>query len=539
MIPDQSVETPVSLSMSPYSGPWTFAEAAHLLRRTMFGATYQQIQAVVTNGLQATVTSLLTIPSTTQPLTFDASPGFDNFNTTWVNSFCPNFAVSQPTEDLRNQSLGAWFFQRLNTESVSIAEKMCLFWQNHFAAEGTFDARATYQYHSLIRVHALGDFKQFLKEMTIDPSMLHFLNSVTNTATSPNENFSRELLELYSIGKGPQVALGDYTNYTEADIFEGAKILTGWVVDGMRSETTMPQAIFVTLPGFHDVTTKQLSARFGNATIAANGATEYEDYIDVIFQQPALATYICRKFYRYFVNYDLTTDVETTVIPVMAATFIANNFSIEAVMEELLLSDHFYDVSLRGSLIKSPIEYMFSMLNTTASVPSFDLATNQKLYVDFYYFTSAIGMDYASPPNVGGWPAYYQGPSFSKLWINSTFLKQRFSIGAYLTVASGHTVNGNTFKINSLGFVDAFPSPADPIALIDNLCEVLFPKPISAGQKLTLKNILTNGLPDFEWTVQYGDYVNNPGNTTYSTPVRQRIEYVLFTVYQMPEFHTI
>jgi uncharacterized protein (DUF1800 family) len=539
MIPEQNIETPISLSMSPYSGPWTFSEASHLLRRTMFGATYQQIQSAVSNGMNATVTSLLTVPSTTQPLTFDATPGFDTFNTTWVNSFCPNWFVSQPTEDLRNQSLGAWMVQKLNVESMSIIEKMCLFWQNHFAAENSFDARATYNYHALIRTHALGDFKQFLKEMSIDPSMLHFLNSVTNTVTNPNENFSRELLELYSIGKGPQAGLGDYTNYTETDVFEGAKILTGWVVDGMRSETAMPQAIFVTAVGYHDNSTKQLSAHFGNATIAANGATEYEDYIDVIFQQPALATYICNKIYRYFVNYDLTTDVETTVIPVLANTFISSNFSISAVIEELLLSDHFYDVSLRGSLIKSPLEFMFSMFNTTQSVPSFDVATNQKMYVDFYSFAGAIGQSYGSPPNVGGWSAYYQSPSFSKLWINSTFLKQRFSIGAYLTVSTGHTVNGNTFKINVLGFVDGLLSPSDPVAVIDDMCQVLFPKPIGATQKLVLKSILTNYLPDFEWTTQYTDYVNNPGNTTYSTPVRQRVEFVLFTVYQMPEFHTI
>ena len=182
---------------------------------------------------------------------------------------------------------------------------------------------------------------------------------------------------------------------------------------------------------------------------------------------------------------------------------------------------------------------MFSMFNTTQSVPSFDLATNQKMYVDFYSFAGAIGQSYGSPPNVGGWSAYYQSPSFSKLWINSTFLKQRFSIGAYLTVSTGHTVNGNTFKINVLGFVDGLSSPSDPVAVIDDMCKVLFPKPIGTTQKLVLKSILTNYLPDFEWTIQYTDYVNNPGNTTYSTPVRQRVEFVLFTVYQMPEFHTI
>ncbi len=537
MIPEQTVETPASLSMSPYTGTWTSSEASHLLRRTMFGPTFQQIQDAVTNGMNITISSLFTIPAINPPLTYEVTEGVAPFGTTWVTSVYPA-GDTQPTENTRNNSLAAWMMQKINTESLSIAEKMCLFWQNHFAAESTFDARATYNYHSLIRTHALGDFKQFLKEMSVDPSMLFFLNSVSNQVFSPNENFARELLELFSIGKGLQIASGDYSNYTEQDVLEGAKILTGWTVDGMRSETiTTPVAVFN--PTYHDTSSKQLSAHFGNATIAANGATEYQDYIDVIFQQPALATFICKKIYRFFVNYDLTTDVETTVIPVMANTFITSNFSVLAVMDELLKSEHFYDVSLRGTMIKNPLECIFSMLNTSNSVPNFDLATNLEMYTNIYYFAGTLGQAYGSPPNVGGWPAYYQAPSYSKLWINSTYIKQRFMIGYYLTMLTGIEINGNFYKIDALNLVNGLSSPSNPIAVIDDLCIVFCPKAIDTVKKLTLKAILTNNLPDFEWTTQYTDYTNNLGNTTYSDPVRIRVESVLASIFQMPEFQTV
>ncbi len=537
MIPEQNVETPVSLSMSPYSGAWTSSEASHLLKRTMFGPTFQQIQDSVTNGIDATIANLLTVPLINPPLTYESTEAIAAFGTTWVTSVYPT-GDSQPTENTRNSSLSAWMMQKINTESLSIIEKMSLFWQNHFSAEYTFDARATYNYHTLIRTHALGDFKQFVKEMSVDPSMLFFLNSVSNQVFSPNENFARELLELYTIGKGPQVASGDYTNYKEQDVLEGAKILTGWTVDGMRSDTiATPVAAFN--PSYHDTSSKQLSSHFGDAVIASNGATEYQDYLDVIFQQPALATFICKKLYRFFVNYDLTSDVELTVIPVMANTFITNSYSISAVIEELLKSEHFYDVSLRGTMIKNPLELIFSMINTSNSVPNFDLATNLEMYTNIYYFTSSLGQSYGAPPNVGGWPAYYQAPSYSKLWINSTYIKQRFMIGYYITMLTGIQVNGNFFKINALTLVDGLSSPSNPVSVIDDLCIVFCPKAIGAIQKLTLKAILTNGLPDFEWTTQYTDYINNSGTTTYSDPVRIRVENVLASIFQMPEFQTV
>lgn len=537
MIPDQTVETPVSLNMTPYSGPWTTNEAAHLLRRTMFGPTFQQIQDAVSNGMNATVTSLLTIPLLNPPLTYLADEAIAPFGTTWVNSVYPS-GDSQPTENARNSSLAAWMMEKINTESFSIAEKICLFWQNHFAAENTFDARATYNYHNLMRTYALGNFKQLIKEMSIDPSMLFFLNGVSNQSFSPNENFARELLELYTIGKGPQIGEGDYTNYTEADISASSKILTGWTVDGMRSDTlTSPVAVFNSL--FHDASTKQLSAHFGNATVSNNQATEFEDYIDIIFQQPAVATFICTKLYRYFVNYDITADVQTNVIAEMASTFIANNYEILPVLQELFSSEHFYDVSLRGTLIKSPIELVFSMLNTSESRPNYDLATNLEMQLNLYWFTGSQGQTYGAPPNVGGWPAYYQSPSYSKLWITSSYIKKRFELGYYITILTGLQVNGNFLKINALNLVDNLSAPSDPVAIIDDLCIVFCPKTISTTQKAVLKAILTNGLPDFEWTVLYGEYLSNPGNTTYSDPVRTQVENVLAQLFQMPEFQTI
>ena len=145
MIASESIEQPVSLSMSAYSGPWTEVEAAHLLRRTMFGPTLEQIRTAVSDGLNTTVSKLMTIPTVNPPLTTSSDDGIAQIGETWIDKVYPaDLLASQKTDDTRNMSLASWMLNLINIEDVSIAQKMCLFWQNHFAANLGFDARANF-----------------------------------------------------------------------------------------------------------------------------------------------------------------------------------------------------------------------------------------------------------------------------------------------------------------------------------------------------------------------------------------------------------
>ncbi|HIP31477.1 MAG TPA: DUF1800 domain-containing protein [Crocinitomicaceae bacterium] len=538
-MPDQGNGNEISYLMTPYTGPWTKVEAAHLLRRTMFGPTNQQMLDAVTNGMAATVTSLLQMPAVGQPLTFHPDETIAAFGTTWINSVYPtDTLISQQVETARLFSLAGYQYERMNKEPLSIGEKMTLFWVNHFGATATFDSRASYDYYELLRSQALGNFKQLVKDVTINPNMLLFLNGASNNVFSPNENFARELLELFTIGKGPQIGIGDYTNYTEQDVAEGAKILTGYWVDGLRSDTiTNVTSSFNAL--LHDATTKTLSAHFGNASIPNGGATEYSNYIDIIFQQNEVAKFICRKLYRYFVNYDLTATVETLVITEMANTMIANNYDVLPVLTELFSSDHFYDVSVRGALIKGPLDLLYSMFNATSTQTNFDLATDYEMQNNVYWLSETLGQSYLEPPNVAGWPAYYQEPSYSKLWVNATHLKSRFDIATWLTILPGITVNTDFFKVDALTFLDNLSDPINPNTVIDDMIDVFTPKSVNATQKIILKAILTNSLPDSEWIIQYSQYIGDPNNSAVSDPVRQRVELTLNRLFQMPEFHTM
>jgi len=368
--------------------------------------------------------------------------------------------------------------------------------------------------------------------------MLIFLDGASNNPFSPNENYAREFLELFTIGKGPQIGPGDYTNYTEEDVAAGAKIFTGFLVDGLRSDSiTNVTSVFT--PILHDTSTKTLSAHFGSVQITDGGATEYANYIDVVFQQDEVARFICRKFYRYFVNYDLTPAVETNVIEQMASTFIANNYEILPVLTELFQSEHFYDISVRGALIRGPLDMLYSMINGTESQNAFSLATDYEMQTYVYGVSAALGQAYLEPPSVAGWPAYYQEPSFSHLWMNATHVKTRFDISSFFTIYTGIPVSGNNWKVNAIGFLDNLSIPSDPVQVIDDIVDVFCPKGVDALQKLILKSILTNGQPDFEWTIQYNEYLADPGNPTFSDPVKLRIELVLARVFQTPEFHTM
>ena len=536
---------PSSYSLLPYSGSWTFSEASHLLRRTTFGPSKQQIENAVNDGVFLTVENLIQITSIEDPLTWETSEAVAPFGTTWVNSLLPiDPVLADDTETARKNSMRSWFGKRINSEQInapSITEKMCFFWHNHFSTRLVNDHRISYDYYSLLKTFALGNFRELIKQMTIDCNMLKFLNNDSNTKYSPNENFARELLELYTIGKGAQIGPGDYSNYTEDDVAAAARILTGWKVRENLSTSTHPYSEYQA--SHHDTNDKQLSYHFNNVIVTNNEDSEYEDYINIIFQQPETANFICRKLYQYFVNFEITNDVETQVISQMAQTLVSNNWEVKPVVKQLLRSEHFYDANLIGSNIKSPYEFIFSMLNPTFSMPNFGLEGDHVVWRSLYYRCRSEDQDYLYPPSVSGWPVYYQEPSFMRLWLNADTLADRFDAISDLTTGNGigSNYNGSTYKIklNALVFLDSLSVPADGVQVINDLCNLFFPKDIDQTKKDILLDILTNGLPLFEWTIEYGEYQLNPGDPNYADPIRTRIELVLKELFMFPEFQTV
>ena len=291
--------------LSPYTGQWTFDEAAHLLRRTIFGPTKSRIQQAVDEGFDATFATLFAEPAVVDPpiyYDFEDDPEA-GIGETWVDK--PLDGSVTGIYFARSKTLWAWWFMQMKKNDQTITEKLTLFWHNHFVISEAGNANMNWEYLTKLRDFALGDFKELTKQITIDRSMLIYLNGTTNFADEPNENYARELLELFTLGKGPLVAPGDYTNYTEQDIAAIARALTGWSAWSGDD----PNAIFYYTWG-HDKNDKQLSHRFNNQIIVDEGEEEYKTVIDIIFEKDEVAHHICRRLYLWFVHYEITDTIE-------------------------------------------------------------------------------------------------------------------------------------------------------------------------------------------------------------------------------------
>ena len=528
--------TTVTSGLAPYNGPFDYEQAAHLLRRTMFGPIYQQIKDAAAAGLNATMEQLFS----DQPL---PEPPLNHFYTddpnvpvgeTWVDQ--PYLLQNQEVVNYRNQSLRAWALGVLLNEGVSIREKLTLFWHNHYVTADINDPKFIYTYITLLRQNAWGNFRELSKMVTIDPAMLRYLNGNENTAAAPNENFARELLELFTIGKGPVAGPGDYTNYTEDDVVQMARVLTGWRDRGWFAlDSTQPSAQFV--PGRHDTGDKQLSNRFDDMVISNMDDQEYAHLINVIFSKNECARFICRKLYRWFVYYVIDDQVEADVIEPMAQILLANDYEIRPTLEALLRSEHFFDMLNVGPMIKNPVDFIMSVLKPTEVAWPQDLEQRYRLWwQNFRIALPLMQMVIFDPPSVAGWKAYYQEPVFYRNWINSSTLTIRMYYTAIMAT-QGISTAGVNAKIDILSLVSTLDDPFDPNNLIEEMSRILMPQPLTASQKTFLKTVLIPGLPDFEWTVEYSDHVNNPDDPNLAAAVESKLRNMLVVMLSLPEFY--
>lgn len=565
--------TPVpSGTLAPYSGPWTLREAGHLMRRATFAPSQSMIQEALDLGLEGAINKLLTensgVPEPPLKWFYDEPhpdrqirrfiPYVDDpeveYGETWVNAkLIPGTGDPQRDNQInnyRNTSLFGWMMDLMNKDNFSLREKMAIFWHNHFVVSEFRIPKMTYQYMNTIYRHVLGDFKQLTKEITIDPSMLLYLNGAENTKAAPNENYARELLELFTVGKGNVAGPGDYTTFTEDDVREIAKALTGWTLDLRSVQGSNVEVVYYFFN--HDNSVKQLSHRFNNAVINPAGDQEYKNVIDTIFESDNVGLFIARKLYRYFVHYNITAEVEANVIEPLAQVLRDNDYNIGEAVKALLSSEHFYGEEAIGCMIKNPVDFYLSFIKgmgiqndgQTSFLRYLDLFVDGTI-LDYYNaiilfnMASEAGMSIFQHPDVAGWKAYYQEPTFYRTWLNTATLPVRIDHSNALINGLQTTVGDTQYdfqeSIPVLDIVAALDLPQDPNRLILDLAERFFPYGITEGQKDYLKEILIPGLPDFEWTVEYSDYVSDPADPQKKEAVENRLRALFTALLEMPE----
>jgi uncharacterized protein (DUF1800 family) len=506
--------------LNPYTGVFSKDALIHLLKRSGFGAKPSDIQALSGLSLSQVIAKILTQPSSapTPPINVYNDANYTDpdvpYGQTWINAPYTDGTANY----WREVSFKAWWTGLMVQEEQSCLEKMVLFWHNHFSTQLVEIGYARYAYinNALIRNRAFGNFKTLVKEITLDPAMLNYLNGQYNTKTAPDENYARELQELFTLGKGPN------SQYTEDDVKAAARVLTGYRINGQA------QSFFDS--SRHDTANKQFSSFFGNTIIGgktgAAGATELDELLNMIFANDEVALYICRRIYRYFVYYEIDAATENNVIAPLAAIFRQNNYEIKPVLAALFASEHFFDPLNRGCVIKSPVELTVGLCREfEVDFPNINTNAKNAYYMWGYVQSTASNLqqNIGDPPNVAGWPAYYQEPQFYEIWINADTLPKRNQFTDRL-VGSGYTRNGSTILIDPIAFVDGLSNPADPNVLINDSLAMLYSIPVSQALKDFLKTILLSGQStDIYWTSAWTDYKNNPSNASFYKIVLTRL----------------
>ena len=398
--------------MTRAEGPWTWSEAAHLVRRAGFGGSPTEISRIHALGREGAVEALLEaaddgfeLPEWARPeaMAEEARERFAMLRdrrrelagaSEEEREKARQEFVRERQRDSRLRGIEAqrWWFERMRTTTAPLREKMVLFWHDHFATslQKVREPGLMLRQNELFRRHAFGDFKALTHEVLRDPAMMIYLDVQNSKKGQPNENFAREVMELFTLGEG---------NYSEADIKEAARAFTGYSLNRLTGETTHN-------PKAWDEGEKTV---FGK-TAAFDG----DGVIDLLFEQEAAARYVPSKLWKFFV----ADEAPPLVVKELAEVFLASGFRVEAVLREIFLSRAFYDAPVFRDQIKSPVQFLLQLsreLELESLPDGYAMAAQLQL-----------GQSLFLPPNVAGW-------DWGKGWINTNTLLNRYHAAGVLT----------------------------------------------------------------------------------------------------------
>lgn len=382
----------VTGTLAPYmpnaDAPWDKRKVMHLYRRMGFGATPEELDAALSQTPSQLVDNLI---DAAIALPLPAEPEWAYWDITHY----------QNQQDAVNQ-IFAWSRQwLLDMIQHGFREKMALFWHNHFVTrqEKYGCPSYLYQYHQLLQRYALGNFKTFVKEIGKTPAMLVFLDGVQNTRFNPNENYARELYELFTLGRD--------NGYTQQDIVQTARALTGW--NSLENNQYCGRINF--LAALFDPGQKTIFGKTGNYN--------FDTLHDLLFTERAvqISEHICEKIYKNFVS----PKVDADIVRQLATIFRDNQFEIAPVLRVLFKSEHFFDDANIGVIVKSPIEMEVNFIREGG----FDIAWDEDSLNGLLYLAGQLGQNLFNPVDVAGW----QG---NRTWVNSNTLTGRWQVVRYI-----------------------------------------------------------------------------------------------------------
>jgi len=589
------------MPLTSFTGSLGYKRAAHLLHRASFGPTRLQIDSLAALSASQAVALLFQ-----QPLPDPAYPIDPKTGSAWVLTGTTN--ANSGDSDLQEFFKGWYLGQMMgitapagNSLACSTREKIVFFLHTLLTTiqSKVDNSRSLYFQNQLFRKFAfdktLGpeyNFKELTKKISVDNAMLRLLDGNLNVNGSVNENYGRELLELYSIGRGlegtlpPSTMPGDYFNFKEQDVRAAARVLSGWELDTTFSSfdntVDLDLAGTIKLPrgkvrgsvnnaSAHDNDVKLFSDRFNNATIQpdplllsgsnateASAMDEISQLIELIYSKPETARNFCRRIYRFFVYHEISQSIDDTIIAEMANTFAANGYKIQPVFEDLFQSQHFYDAAAGagddnfGGIIKSPLDLMVG----TFRIFDIQLPDPVTSVEAFYEKTGGLiqrlqdmGLHFYEPFDVAGYDAYHQYPIYHRSWISTNYLTRRYEF--IRNLVSDNQMMVGELKIDVVAFVKVNLSNAiasDARSLIIELAKYFLPladnltfDPASddnaglTAERLNyfltafLKSPQIDADPEGAWTFRW----NNPVDMEV---VKRQLENLFNAMLQSPEY---
>lgn len=541
-------------SLNPLSSNLDLRRAKHLLRRATFNFTKNQLNNFVGMSATAAVNSLTIATANTLAEPYDPLPNSDPDGFWTSSSELPNSFSGQPRK--RAHVTAWWWYNAM--QQVSLKHKLSFFLHTSFTVgkdSGVGSATYFFDHINLLDFYAMGNLKTLAKKITLDNGMLDYLDNTQNNKNNPNENYAREYLELFTILKGEQIGNGNYTNYTEIDIQQAAKVFSGFKKRTDRSnidpDTNLPMG-YINI-NQHDTNNKTFSTAFGDLVITGKNTAseifeELDDFVDMVFAQPETAKAYCRKLYRYFVKSEWNEEVETDIITPLSQILINNNYEILPVVTTLLSSEHFFDAddsnatdNIIGSIIKSPLQLfseVCSMFELNYPNPTTDA---YRYYINFFlrfihniYFKAA-GMELYNPDSVAGYPAYYQEPGFDRNWFSSNTLIGRYKLIESFIEGKNTITSGNIYtQLDTVNFIkNNIDNASDPNLLVTEIADLLYPESIDSDRINYFKSFLVDeGFPDYYWTGSWDQFINNGDDTT----VKTRLNALIIAMVNAAEF---
>lgn len=582
LLDSRAKTTEVRKTLNKYQGEFGYTQKRHLLNRVLVGYAERHMKDLDGLSLDQAIDLIFKKPDLGEPvnnyyhdfpaeeykkkyLVDDVKPG-EPFISKALSKverqgFVPEFAGPE-----RISALNSWTYENIYSQPTSIAWRLFLFLHTLTPyKEDNVKIKSFYYSLKLTYEGAWRSYKDYMIDVTLSENMLEFLNLKYSKKDAPDENFAREVQELFTVGKRP------FSKFTESDVKAAARLLVGW--DAYYMENLTDEG-FVTKNKFnennHDTGDKQFSEFYGNRLIKGKkgpdgGKIELREFFDMIFETEEAAIYLSRRLVQFFIYPVLNDYVEENIIKPLAQILRKNNYSLAETLKVLLKSEYFFAEEFYNSMIKSPMEYSmgmykeFDMLkgNVTSyfnngNYNSFFVEDRKQFepkFLDSIYISYRIcsqmkhgsigrqGYIIGNPPSVSGWQAYYQEPVYDLIWINSDSIKRRKEIAESIARNGIYFGDHTHVQFDLKLLLKKTKDPSNINSFIRELAKIMTGVDLSEKAFLRIKkSILGDNFPDYYWTDAVKSLENNPNKDNYNT-LYYRVGQILSQIFDLNEIH--